>query len=170
MRPIRELLRALALLAMLAGAAPVYAAGSEPTFRDGLHAYNVHDYARAWAIWGRLADRDDVKAQAGLGYMYYEGRGVAQNSKRAAELFYRAANRGETTAQLFLALMHRNADGVPASRVLSLMWCELAMSGGQPDAFEWREQIMAEATEPERREAWRLVAEWYRIHDGKMAR
>jgi len=158
------------LAALLVAATPHFAVAEDMTFREGLRAYNMHEYGRAWVIWGRLADRGDAKAQAGLGYLYYAGLGVAQDSRRAAEWFYRAANKGETTAQFFLALMHRNADGVPGSRTLSLMWCELAMSGGQPDAFEWREQIMADATEPERREAWRLVAEWYRIHGKATAR
>lgn len=167
---MRNRVHSYLLAVLLVGATPCFAAATELTFRDGLHAYNIHDYTRAWAIWDRLADRDDAKAQAGLGYLYYAGLGVAQDSRRAAEWFYRAANEGETTAQFFLALMHRNADGVPASRTLSLMWCELAMSGGQPDAFEWREEIMADATEPERREAMRLVAEWYRIHGKAPAR
>jgi TPR repeat protein len=167
---MRDIACTLLLVAAFAAAAPRLAATAEPTFRDGLRAYDVRDYGRALAIWTRLAGANDAKAQAGLGYMYYAGQGVARDSQRAAELFYPAASQGETTAQFFLALMHRSADGVVASPELSLMWCELAMSGGQPAAFEWHEEIMADLTEPQRREAWRLVAEWYRIRDTAAAR
>ena len=156
--------------AMLTGTTPWSVAATELTFRAGLEAYNAHDYGRARAIWTDLANRNDAKAQSGLGYMYYTGLGVAQDSPRAAEWFYRAANQGESTAQFFLALMHRAADGVPASPELALMWCDLAVSGGQPDAAEWLEKIMAELTDGQRREAWRLEAEWNRIHDKAAAR
>lgn len=151
----------LVLLIVFAGSA---ATAADPTFRDGLHAYNVRDFGRAHAIWLKLAERDDANAQSSLGYMYYAGQGVAQSSRRAADWFYRAANQGEPTAQLFLALMHHEADGVPESPELSLMWCELAMAGGQPTAYEWRGRIMESMTDAQRKESSRLLTEWYRAH------
>jgi TPR repeat protein len=88
--------------------------------------------------------------------MYYSGRGVPRDSARAAEFFQRAANQGEPTAQLFLAQMYFKSDGVPMNATLALMWVELALVGGQVEAFQLRGIIMQSITEAERDEAWRL--------------
>ena len=160
----RALLFALVAIVGLA-AIPAPAAEPQARFRDGLTAFNAKDFGKAYATWLPLAERGDAKAQSSLGYMYYSGQGIPQDSRHAAEWFYRAANQGEPSAQFFLALMHFHADGVAESPELSLMWCELAMAGGQPNAHEWRVRIMESMTDAQRREAWRLVAEWYSVHE-----
>jgi TPR repeat protein len=143
---------------------PCLAADADADFRTGLDAFNVANYDRAFAAWGPLADAGDARSQSGLGFMYYSGRGVPRDSQRAAELFSRAAEQGEPTAQLFLALMYFRSDGVPANLPLALMWMELAMSGGQSEAYEWRGMIMGSMSEAEREEAWRLLARWRQSH------
>lgn len=172
MRPAA--IAACALIVLASSAAPLAAppgpmphAASGEGFRDGLRAFNQRDYGGAYEIWWPLADRDgDAKAQAGLGYLYYSGRGVARDSGRAAAWFYRAAKQGEPTAQFLLAMMHLSGDGVARDRTLSLMWCELAMAGGQAGAYRLREVIMSEMTTEERQTAWDLVAAWYRVYRG----
>lgn len=151
---------ALALLLI----APARAEDADTAFRRGLEAFNAARYDRASAAWGPLAEAGDPRAQEGLGFMYYSGRGVARDSARAAELFSRAADQGEPTAQLFLALMYFRADGVPASPPLAMMWIELAMSGGQSETYEWRGKIMGAMTQAEREEGWRLIARWRESH------
>ena len=106
----------------------------------------------------------DARAQAGLGYMYYSGRGVERDNARGAELFHRAADQGEPTAQLFLGMMHFHSDGVPRSLPLAMMWLELAVAGGQAETFELRGTIMQSMTEAERKEGWHLVARWRALH------
>ena len=106
---------------------------ADAVFRNGLSAFNEGIYDRARAAWGPLAAAGDARAQTGLGYMYYSGRGVARDSARAAEFFDRAADQGEPTAQLFLALMYFKSDGVPQNMPLAMMWLELAIAGGQAD-------------------------------------
>ena len=152
----------LALALLLIG--PARAEDADTTFRHGLDAFNAAHYNHASAAWGPLAAAGDARAQSSLGFMYYTGRGVARDSRRAAELFSRAAEQGEPTAQLFLALMYFRSDGVPGSPPLAMMWMELAMSGGQPGAYEWRGRIMGSMTEAEREEGWRLVTRWRESH------
>jgi hypothetical protein len=89
---------------------------------------------------------------------------VPRNSARAAEFFQRAADQGEPTAQLFIAQMYFKSDGVPMNATLALMWVELALVGGQVEAFQLRGIIMQSITEAERDEAWRLVACWRPTH------
>jgi len=137
---------------------------ADAPFRNGLTAFNEGNYARAQEAWGPLAEAGDARAQTGLGFMYYSGRGVPRDSLRAAAFFQRAAEQGEPTAQLFLALMHFKSDGVPKSAPLALMWVELALAGGQTEAFHLRGIIMQSMTEAEREEAWRLLARWREAH------
>lgn len=137
---------------------------ADVAFRNGLTAFNEGSYARAQALWTPLAQAGDARAQTGLGFMYYSGRGVPRDSVRAAEFFQRAAEQGEPTAQLFLAQMYLKSDGVPTSAPLALMWVELALAGGQVEAFELRGIIMQSITGAERDEAWRLFARWRETH------
>ena len=158
-------MRILALLIFtLALTGPIEAGNEDSAFRDGLSAFNAGKYAYALTVWGPLAKAGDARAQEGLGYMYYSGRGVERDTHHAAQYFYLAANQGDPTAQLFLALMHFNSDGVPRSAPLAMMWSELAMDGGQDDAYEIRGNIMQSMTPAERDEGWRLVAGWQAIH------
>jgi TPR repeat protein len=140
------------------------AADADAAFRNGLTAFNEGAYADARAAWAPLAEAGDARAQSGLGFMYYSGRGVARDSGRAAELFTRAAEQGEPTAQLFLSVMHFKSDGVPLNAPLAMMWAELAIAGGQTGAFEWHALIMQSMTEAERLEGWRLVTRWRETH------
>jgi uncharacterized protein len=137
---------------------------ADASFRNGLTAFNEGSYERAQQAWVPLASAGDARAQTGLGFMYYSGRGVPRDSVRAAEFFQRAAEQGEPTAQLFLALMYFQSDGVPMNAPLALMWVELALAGGQVEAFQWRGIIMQAMTEVEREEAWRLFARWRETH------
>jgi len=140
------------------------AAGADAAFRDGLAAYNIGSYAQALTAWEPIAKAGDARAQAGLGFMYYSGRGVPRDSTRAVELFRLAAEQNEPTAQLFLALMYFKSDGVPASAPRAMMWVELAIAGGQVDAFELRGIIMQSMSDAERAEGWRLLTEWRASH------
>jgi uncharacterized protein len=152
----------IVVLMLLSGFAR--AGSPDAAFRNGLAAYNTGDYASALAAWEPLAVAGEPRAQAGLGFMHYSGRGVPRDSARAAELFRLAAEQNEPTAQLFLALMYYKSDGVPADAPLALMWAELAMAGGQSGAFEWHGHIMQSMTAAEREAGWRLLAQWRASH------
>src|SRR5216683_5387339 len=141
MRPVVIFILAMSLIGSACSA------DADAAFRNGLTAFNEGAYAGARAAWVPLAQAGDARAQSGLGFMYYSGRGVPRDSARAAELFGRAAEQGEPTAQLFLSVMHFKSDGVPLNPSLAMMWAELAIAGGQTDAFEWHALIMQSMTE-----------------------
>jgi TPR repeat protein len=157
-----RLLPLLAFALLLIG--PARAEDADAFFRHGLDAFNAARYDRASAAWGPLAAAGDARAQSGLGFMYYSGRGVERDSTRAADFFNLAAEQGEPTAQLFLALMYFRSDGLPANLPLAMMWMELAMSGGQSGAYELRGKIMGSMSEAEREEGWRLITRWRESH------
>jgi TPR repeat protein len=117
--------RFLILMVALVLPGPAVADVADAAFRNGLTAFNEGIYARAEAAWSPLAEAGDARAQTGLGFIYYSGRGAARDSARAAEFFQRTAGQGEPTAQLFLAQMYFKSDGVPMNATLALMWVEL---------------------------------------------
>jgi TPR repeat protein len=143
---------------------------ADAAFRSGLSAFNEGSYARALAVWGQLAAAGDPRAEEGIGFMYYTGRGVVRDSRQAAKYFYRAANQGEPTSQLLLAMMHFRSDGVPKSMPLALMWAELAMESGQPEAYEVSGRIRQSTTEAERAEGSRLLLRWREIYENSQTR
>jgi uncharacterized protein len=160
----------VALASLVVHPLTLQAQDSDTAFRNGLSAFRTGSYDRARTVWGALAEAGDARAQAGLGYMYYTGRGVSRDSARAAALFQRAADKGEPTAQAFLAVMHFQADGLPRNLPLALMWLELATDGGQPETFELRGAIMQSMTEAEREESTRLLVQWRAAHATNGAR
>src|SRR5215468_8825594 len=73
----------------------VIAATPEEDFRTGLSAFNGGDFAAAMRLWRPLADRNDARSQAGIGFMYHRGLGVKTDDVQAAFWLRRAAEQGQ---------------------------------------------------------------------------
>jgi uncharacterized protein len=130
------------------------------TFGDGLTAFNAGDYSSAYSIWLPLAQHGDANSQSSLGYLFHEGKGVRQNSRRAAKWYGLAASQGEPTAQSFLCEMYWRGDGLKRNLVLALMWCELSIDGGETRSMYAREHVLDQMTTAQRNMAWDLVTKW----------
>ena len=63
--------------------------------------------------------------------MYYEGEGVSQDYKKAAEWFTKAAEQGNARAQNMLACMYYEGKGVSEHYVESYKWAILAGKNGE---------------------------------------
>lgn len=133
-------------------------------YYDGISAYNQGKFADAMAHWIGLANRGDAKAESSIGFLYYKGLGVPQNSAVAAQWFYRAAVQGQVEAQTFLGIMHLRGEGVPFNPVLSHMWCELAVSQGFDEALDCRETVTHMLTQNQLKESERLVVRFRKLH------
>lgn len=77
-----KFIRCAALVALLA---PGPAAAQD--FDAGLRAYTSGDYATALQEWRPLAEQGNASAQIVLGFMYDQGRGVAQDYVEAVRGF-----------------------------------------------------------------------------------
>jgi len=64
------------------------------TFEEAKALYQKGDYARAGVILKGLADKGDAAAQYALGYLYYYGQGVDQNTDVALDWFRLSAAKG----------------------------------------------------------------------------
>ncbi|MES1153288.1 MAG: hypothetical protein ABUL54_15405, partial [Dongia sp.] len=68
----------------------------------GFKAYESGDYATALKEFLPLAEKGQVSAQAAVGQMYFEGKGVAPDPKEAAKWLEPAAKAGNARAQFLL--------------------------------------------------------------------
>jgi uncharacterized protein len=82
----------------------------------------VNDLRRTAA----LAQRGDAHAQAVLGFMYANGRGVPQSYDVAVDWYVQSAEQGDPTGQYLLGLMYDKGFGVTPNIVLAHKWLNLA--------------------------------------------
>src|SRR5215831_19460025 len=73
-----------------------------------------------------LAQRGDAHAQAILGFMYANGRGVPQSYDVAVDWYLQSAAQGDPTGQYLLGLMYDKGFGVSANIILAHKWLNLA--------------------------------------------
>ena len=141
--------------------APIACAGTvDEDFRQGLTAFNTGDYPTALRLWRPLAERDDPRSEAGLGFMYHRGLGVAVDDNEAAVWLRRAAEHGQAEGQLMLGILFYYGRGVPQSFVRAYAWCELAESDGNADATLCRDAALESMrSDADRTEAFRLAVE-----------
>ena len=153
--------RLVLTVAWLALAIPAAIGGSvEEDFRSGLSAFNSGDFARAMQLWRPLADGDDARSQAGVGFMYHRGLGVKTDDAVAAFWLRKAAEQGQAEGQLMLGSLYFFGLGVPQSYATAYAWCELAQDNGQAEAQMCRDAALQSLTEDAQlRDAFRMVRE-----------
>jgi len=112
-----------AALLVLSALSPTLAARANDF---GERAFARQDYVRSAAAFFRRAERGDAVAQAYLGFMYANGRGVPQSDVESVKWLRRSANQGYPTGQFMLGLMVDKGRGAPQDFVEAEMWLDLA--------------------------------------------
>ena len=103
--------------------------------KSGMEAQN-EDFARfeePTKELRKLAQGGDASAQNELGLLYYEGKGVPQNHRKAKEWFDKAVEQGHTGAQVNLGTLYLRGEGAPQSSQMALFW--FSRAAGQEDAL-----------------------------------
>nr|WP_256360903.1 transglycosylase SLT domain-containing protein [Methylomonas koyamae] len=107
------------LLALIAGPTaadqptPANLAQIRQTAADFEHGRIVkQDYRQAFDMYCKAALQGDAESAYSIGFMYFNGRGVARSLALASHWFKQAADRGDAHAQKMLA---RFADAIPSS-------------------------------------------------------
>jgi hypothetical protein len=112
----------------------------------------------------KAAERGDAPAQAQLGYMYYNGRGVPQDYAKAAKWFRRAAEQGYAPAQYNLGVTYRKGEGVPQNYIEAHKWVNLAASKSKgkrrANAIQNRRTLAKMMSRSQIAEAQRLARDW----------
>ena len=99
-------------------------------FDDGLAAYERRDYATALREFKHLAEQGDARAQARLGNMYVEGKGVSRNDAEAVKWYRKAAEQGNARGQAGLGFMYGTGRGTPQDYAGAVKWSRMAAQQG----------------------------------------
>ncbi len=84
----------------------------------------------------RRIARGDVEAEVALGNLYESGQSVLPlDPAQAAEWYRRAADKGHAGAQMNLAMMYLDGQGVPRDVPQAVAWYEKAADGGDAIAM-----------------------------------
>ena len=81
----------------------------------GFEAYEKGDYATALKEFLPLAESGQTSAEAAVGQMYFEGKGMAPDPKQAARWLEPAAAKGNARAQYLLGKLYLSGEGVAAA-------------------------------------------------------
>jgi TPR repeat protein len=82
----------------------------------------------------KKADKGDAKAQINLGDMFYDGKGVPKDYKKALHWWAKAAEQGNAEAQYNLGWMYQNGKGVPQNYKQAAYWFTKAAEQGDAEA------------------------------------
>lgn len=104
------------------------------SFEAGMDAYARGDFAAALEIWRPLAADGDPASQTNVGFLYYEGKGVAQNYEEAVRWYTIAAKMVYPDALFNLGVAHADGKGVERNPVEAQRWYRLAAEAGYAPA------------------------------------
>ena len=154
-----------ALVLAMVAVSPAIAA----SYREGAYALSRYEDARAVRILGPLAERGDPRAQAILGFIYANGRGVPQNQVEAAIWYRRAADQGNPTGQYMLGLLYDKGMGVPQNDIEAYKWLNLAVAGANPrERIYWvriRDAVASKLTRLQLADAQWLALRWSPVRE-----
>jgi len=132
---------------------------------DWLAAAKQGNYAAALQILRPLAEQGDANAQAILGLMYANGRGVAQDYTEAVKWYRKAANQGFSEEKFNLGFMYYNGDGVPQNLAEAAKWYGKAHDQMEAEAEE-QIQLLRTAAEKGDAEVQFELGQKYLTGDG----
>jgi serine/threonine protein kinase len=96
---------------------------AEEMNRRGRAAFQRQEYPLAVAWYSNAADQGFARAQNELGQCYLRGQGVAQDPKKAAELFRKSAEQDNALGEHQLGVMYlRGWGGLPRDYAQALEW------------------------------------------------
>jgi TPR repeat protein len=76
--------------------------------REGIQHFRVAEYRKAFIYLRPEAERGQRDAQYAIGYMYYYGKGVVEDRKKAWFWINVAANAGQPDAKVAFQMLDRN--------------------------------------------------------------
>jgi len=95
-----------------------------------------------------------------LALMYKYGTGVSEDYSQAVFWYKKAAEQGDTKAQVNLATMYNAGEGVPENYILAYKWSNLAAARGSEQAKDLKNEMRKRMTREQIAEAQQLSIEW----------
>jgi TPR repeat protein len=116
----------------------------------------------------RAAEGGNMNAEAQLGWMYANGRGVPQDYVKAAKWYYLAAAQGLGWAQYALGMVYNKGQGVRRDFILSYVWLNLSASQATGDDRDFkmrmRDAVATKLTPAQMTVAQQMAVAWYTGH------
>jgi hypothetical protein len=100
---------------------------AETPYNLGVVAYKKRDYTEAAAQWSKAVDQKDTEAMNNLGYLLYNGFGVAKDTDRAVKLWRVAAAAGDSESQWHLGRAYETGVGAERSLSIAYAWYQCAI-------------------------------------------
>jgi hypothetical protein len=123
--------------------------------------YDAGDYKSALPVCKQAATTDDEFVLYFLGNMYGSGLGTPRNDKQAFYWYTRAAEQGNTGAQLNLGLMNGLGRGTLKNSIEAYAWFNVAAAQGKEQATKNRNIVEKKMTSSQIAEAQKLSKEYY---------
>ncbi|MDE3116414.1 MAG: sel1 repeat family protein [Pseudomonadota bacterium] len=111
-----------------------YMLGDQTTFALGVAAFDAKDYTRAFAIFSKLADDDDLAARRNMALMERRGLGTEKDPEAAIEDYKVAAEAGLPTAAADLGEMLLDGEAGRPDPKAALPWLLVAAAAHHPVA------------------------------------
>jgi hypothetical protein len=99
-------------------------------YNKGVDAYKNGDFTTALHYWEPYAKEGDVKAQYNIANLYYKGKGVEQNYKKALYWYHKASQQEHAKSLLKIGLMHCKGEGVLRSFKKAVPYVRSAYENG----------------------------------------
>ncbi len=120
------------------------------------------DFKAAAKWWARGADLGNADSQQRLGNFYRTGVGVRLDEKKALDLLRRAADQGHRGAMLELSALFRQENGPAFDLVAAYSYLMLAAEQGRPEDRDSRDEIIAQLSQKQRKQARERCSAWAR--------
>jgi len=102
------------------------------SLKDGLDAYNKHDYVNAFKILKPLAKNGTPSVQSFVAAMYAEGKGTPKNTQLAIKWWRIAAEKGHIESMTKLGALYYNGEDIKQNIPKSKMWLKKSAAKGDP--------------------------------------
>jgi hypothetical protein len=139
MRLTRVIVSAILLSASAFGVA------EESDYNLGVSAYQSKNYPQAAARWKESVARGNVDAMNNLGFLLYNGYGIAKDIDAAIELWRTASYAGQSEAQWHLGIAYHTGVGVPQDAARAYAWIRCSMESASHRVRSKQEDAAVEA-------------------------
>lgn len=137
------------VLAILVFAAAPLSATAE-SVDVGQAAFDRKDYQSALKHWLPLANHGDMRAQLGVGLLYFYGSGVKQDYKRSLTWLRKAADQGSPEAQDDVGWQYETGHGVAQDTATGERWFLRSANQGYAGGMEHMAEVyIPENNDPE---------------------
>ncbi len=137
-------------------------------FNDGVVAYMMGDYDKAFTTMQSLAETSDHGyAQYYMGMMYMKGQGVEQDYKTAGKWFRKASEKSIPQAQYKLGDLYFKGRGLPKDFESAYIWFSVGASHAHKLSETAIDKAKAKLSEEELKEANKVIATYVKKYGPK---